>query len=60
MKLSLILLASAAAKFTVTDESLGTGAEALTLKVLKNTATGEYVEVVTNLGGKVSQCSDLL
>ena len=54
--LGFVLLAvvppSAASRFTVIDDTVGSGSTALLFKVLKNTDTGEYVEVIPELGGK--------
>ena len=47
--MNFILLGLAAANFVVQDEEIGSGADALHVKVLKNSDTGEYVEV---RGGK--------
>jgi len=49
-----LVLATAAdaATFEIVDDAFGSGDEAVHLKVLRNTATGEYIEVVPELGGK--------
>lgn len=40
------------ARFVVEDDSFGSGDEIVRLKVLRNTQTGEKVEIVPALGGK--------
>ena len=49
-----LLLATAAdaATFEIVDDAFGSSDETVHLKVLRNTATGEYIEVVPELGGK--------
>jgi len=42
----------ASALFAIEDDSFGEGFQSVHLKVLKNTVTGEYVEVAWNLGGR--------
>ena len=41
--------------FTATDEKLGSGADALGMKVLSNTATGERVEIIWESGGNTER-----
>jgi galactose mutarotase-like enzyme len=41
--------------FTITDEKLGSGADALGMKVLSNTATGERVEIIWESGGNTER-----
>lgn len=54
LRCALLLTAAplARALFTIEDDSFGEGAQAVHLKVLKNTDTGEYVEVALNRGGR--------
>ena len=50
--LLLLLTTASAVTFEIIDVSFSSGAETVQLKSLRNSATGEYVEVVPALGGK--------
>ena len=41
--------------FTITDATMGSGADKLGMKVLSNTATGERVEIIWESGGKTER-----
>ena len=50
--LSALTLWTVSSTFVIEDEVVGSGADKLTFKVLKNTKTGEKIEVIPELGGK--------
>ena len=56
----LLLLASlcvASAEFAIKDETWGSGASAVRVKVLLNTATGEFAKIIVDSGGSVDSLS---
>merc|ERR1719469_22158 len=59
LSLSALLAGSEGLRFVVEDDSFGHGLEEVRMKVLKNTETGEMVEVAYNAGGR-TQALELL
>merc|ERR1719379_1891182 len=47
-----LVIVGARATFEIVDDAFGAGPETVRMKVLRNTATGEKVEIVPELGGK--------